>query len=367
MNVGAKAGLARLGRVFLVALWFLVLPILGLILIEGTSSLVLFALKLRSGPVRIYMEPDSLLGWVSQPNVNIPDLYGPGVYLRTNAQRFRSNHDIAPRVPSGRVRMICSGDSFTLGSGVDNDHTWCQRLAAQHAGIETVNMAQGGYGIDQAYLWYKRDGVVLEHQVHLFAFITNDFARMSGRTFNGYGKPMLAIRDGALTTENVPVPHSPFYARWLSSSAEAVGQLRASNLIRRVMGHYRPMRTPDETVADSVTWQVAARVFADLDSVNRSKQSQLVLVFLPTQEDRRNGSEEWRRRVREFSEREHLALVDLVGDFERLPADSTEQLFLREGEAAGHYTTTGNEWVARQLYQHLLTIPQVARRLSQVR
>jgi hypothetical protein len=367
MNLGAKTGLlGRLARVFLIALWFLVLPILALILIEGTSSLVLFVLKIRSEPVRVYMAPDSLLGWVSQPNVNIPDLYGPGVYLRTNAQRFRGNHAVAARVASGRVRMICSGDSFTLGSGVDNDHTWCERLTAQHRGIETVNMAQGGYGIDQAYLWYKRDGVTLEHQVHLFGFIANDFARMKGGTFNGYGKPVLAIRDGALTTENVPVPSSPFYARWLSRSAEAIAQLRASKLIRLVVGHYRPAQATDQTTADSLTWEVAAKVFADLDSVNRAKRSVLVLVFLPTQDDQDNGSREWRRRVHEFSEREHIALVDLVADFERLPADSTGRLFLREGDAAGHYTTAGNEWVANQLYQHLLTIPEVARRLSQL-
>jgi hypothetical protein len=350
----------------LIALWFLLLPILALIVIEGVSSLVLLVLRVRSAPVRVYMEPDSLLGWVSQPNVNLPDLYGPGVYLRTNAQRFRSNHPVASRVPSGRIRMICSGDSFTLGSGVDNDHTWCERLAAEHPGIETVNMAQGGYGIDQAYLWYKRDGVGLEHQVHLFAFIANDFARMQGGSFNGYGKPVLAIRDGALVTDNVPVPSSPSYARWLSRWADAISQLRSSRLIRIARGRYRPAQVVDRAAADSLTWEVAAKVFADLDSLNRARGSVLVLVFLPTQVDDKNGSAEWRRRVRGLAEREHIALVDLVADFERLPADSTEGMFLREGEAAGHYTTAGNAWVAGQVYRHLLAMPQVAGLLARV-
>jgi len=99
--------------------------------------------------------------------------------------------------------------------------------------------------------------------------------------------------------------------------------------------------------------------------VNRAKQSVLVLVFLPTQEDGKNGAAEWRRRVRELSERQHIALVDLVTDFERLPPDSTEGMFLQEGEAAGHYTTVGNEWVADQVYRHLLALPEVARSLAQ--
>ena len=28
-------------------------------------------------------------------------------------------------------------------------------------------MGQGGYGIDQAYLWYKRDGTKLDHDVQI--------------------------------------------------------------------------------------------------------------------------------------------------------------------------------------------------------
>ena len=40
--------------------------------------------------------------------------------------------------------------------------------------FESVNMRQGGYGLDQAYLWYQRDGTRLAHDVHIFAFIFDD-------------------------------------------------------------------------------------------------------------------------------------------------------------------------------------------------
>ena len=71
-------------------------------------------------------DPD--LGWVNGPNIHIPNMYGPGVYLKTNSQGFRNNYDFDTAVPNGKYRIICSGDSFTLGYGVDNDHTWCQLL-----------------------------------------------------------------------------------------------------------------------------------------------------------------------------------------------------------------------------------------------
>jgi hypothetical protein len=365
----SKSGpLARIGRVILVALWIVVLPVLAMALLEGASSLVLFIHRLRPPAERIHTEYDSLLGWVNKPNVHIPDLYGPGIYLRTNAQRFRNNHPVTSHVPSGRVRMICSGDSFTLGYGVDNDHTWCERLTAQNRGIETVNMGQGGYGIDQAYLWYKRDGATLEHDVHLFAFIAEDFSRMQGLTFTGYGKPVLAIRNEALTTENVPVPGRAFYAPWLTRSATALSELRASDLIRRIKKRFRPAHTTDQAAADSLTWEVAARVFADLDSVNRARNGVMVLVFLPTKADPRDASEKWRRRVRDLSEREHIPFADLIDDLKQVPADSVDRLFIPAGAiefvgAEGHYTALGNDWVANRLYQHLLTIPEIARRL----
>jgi hypothetical protein len=365
----SKSGpLARIGRVILLALWILLLPLLALVLLEGASSLVLFIHALRRPAEGMHSEYDSLLGWVNKPNVYLRDLYGPGTYLRTNAQRFRSNHPFAENVPSGRVRVICSGDSFTLGYGVDNDHTWCERLRAQDRRIETVNMGQGGYGIDQAYLWYKRDGVALDHNVHLFAFITDDFSRMKSPTFHGYGKPVLAIRNRVLTIENVPVPGRAFYAPWLTRSADAIAQLRTSDLIRRIAKRFRPANTTNLPASDSLTWQVAAKVFAQLDSINRAKNSVLVLVFLPTKNDLGEGSEAWRRRVHELSVREHIAVADLIGDFQQVPADSVDRLFIPAGTiefigAEGHYTAIGNAWVANRLYQHLLTVPEIASQL----
>ena len=41
--------------------------------------------------------------------------------------------------------------------GVGNDDVWCKLLESIDNRIETVNLGQGGYGVDQAYLWYKRN------------------------------------------------------------------------------------------------------------------------------------------------------------------------------------------------------------------
>ncbi len=77
--------------------------------------------------------------------------------------------------------------------GVSNNQTWCQLLTSINKQLQTINMDQGGAGIDQAYLWYKRDGVKFHHNLKIFAFITDDFVRMQRSKSSGYGKPLLYL------------------------------------------------------------------------------------------------------------------------------------------------------------------------------
>jgi hypothetical protein len=195
-------------------------------LLEGAASLLLTGVEIirtDAVPEHQHAEHDPLLGWVNLPNVHLPDIYGPGVAVRTNSQRFRSDRDFTTAVPAGRTRIICSGDSFTFGYGVDNADTWCERLVALDPRLETVNMGLGGYGVDQAYLWYMRDGTPLDHDLHLFVFLTDDFRRMRSDRFMGYGKPFLDVRDDSLVVANLPVPNTSWLARRRALHGETAG------------------------------------------------------------------------------------------------------------------------------------------------
>lgn len=179
-----------------------------------------------------YTEYDDLLGWISMPDMYIRDMYGPGIYLKTNEQRFRNNNNFSLNPPPNKIRVICSGDSFTFGFGVDNDHTWCQYLAFVNGKLETINMGQGGYGIDQAYLWYKRDGQKINPDILIFSFITSDFYRMKSDKFFGFDKPILKLENGVLITENVPVP-KPF-AVWLKHKRVRIANLNSIRILREL-------------------------------------------------------------------------------------------------------------------------------------
>lgn len=343
-----RAALAFLGRVLLV-----------FCVVEGIASLArvsaLFVARAeRPLAERLHTEYDPELGWVNRPKVSLPDLYGPGASLHTNAQRFRSKRDVTREAPPGRVRAICSGDSFALGYGVDDDATWCHQLEALEPRLETVNMGQGGYGIDQSYLWFLRDGSLLEHHVQLFTFIVEDFARTGATSFFGYGKPRLRLDGDTLTVDNVPVPRTAYWLPWLAQNARFVDELRSIQILRAIARRFGG-GAPDARANDTDVPRLAAAVFAELAKLQRDAGRRLVLVYLPMQEEHRDDSTAALRAfVAREAQRQGVPFLDGVTALRTVAPDDVPALFLAETatdfpSAAGHYTVRGNRWVAQWL------------------
>jgi hypothetical protein len=366
-----KRGIARL-----IAYNIAVLGLL-LVIVEGLASYALLArdiIKTQSVAEQRYTQYDADLGWVSKPNLHIPDMFGPGIYLRTNAQRFRSNHDTTNTVPGGKARIICSGDSYTLGYGVDNAHTWCELLSSLEPRVETVNMGQGGYGVDQAYLWYKRDAVKIEHQVQILAFITNDFDRMQSDSFGGYPKPVPEVENDTLVVKNVPVPKLAFYSLVAPRSRAVMRQLRTVDFMNRALEKLGVTTTDTEQLSkrgrNDNPQEVLHKILDDLRRLNEQRSSKLVLVYLPAPyELEGEGPEEWTP----FLEHESMVLgvpfFNLFSEFRSLPANERAKLF-SSGEhmpywgAGGHFNEAGNELAAKAIYSRLLKAPVIVDALS---
>ena len=361
-------------RIAAFALYNIAAVLALLLVLEGITSIYYaFREAFVSPPVAesLYTAYDRDLGWVNLPNVYLPNLYGPGKYLRTNSQRFRNNEDFTLQVPPGKTRIICSGDSFTLGFGVDNDDTWPQLLAARATNIETVNMGQGGYGADQAYLWYKRDGAPLDHKIQILALISPDFYRMQHSSFNGYGKPMLAVENDRLVTTNVPVPRSmEVWSPKLARAANALSNLNLTRLLRTVFKlDTAASMTESRKERNQQTSVVVSYMLDDLTAINRAKNSVLVLAYLPTQEEHVGDlATSWRKFLAEYARQRGILYFDLAEDFRHLSPRELDKLFIARGAldfpgAAGHYTEAGNAFIADLIYQRLLANPETAAKL----
>jgi hypothetical protein len=339
---------------------------LGRLLIAGFPGLAPQRQALREPPQREggHTRHDPELGWSSRPGLRLRDAYGPGVHIQINAQGFRSAREFSPEAPEGRLRAVCSGDSFTFGHGVGNGQTWCQQLEALEPRLQTVNMGQGAYGLDQAYLWYLRDGVKLQHGLHLYAFITDDIPRMQRAAFDGHGKPVLRVSGGRLQVGNVPVPEpsGPSLAR----SREALGRLASVRLLAALLSGVLPggSLAPDAPVLDAAqTRAVLSGMLEHLRELHRANGSVLVLVHLPVKREAAADGlwGEWKPFLAAEASRLGIPCFDLAEDFRALPPQALDALFLLPH--GGHYSVRGHRTVARVLRRKLGALPEVQSRL----
>lgn len=339
--------------------------IIILVVVEGLASWV-FAIRQLAGPGRVaerlHTVHDPEVGWLSEPNVRRPDMYGPGKALTTNSRGFRGTLEYTPNVPAGKIRVVCSGDSFTLGYGVADDQTWCHLLKRADPRLETVNLGQGGYGFDQAYLWYRREAPRLQHQLHVFAFITDDFRRMTSNSFMGYPKPLYAVRDGELVLTNVPVPEGRTPSHWFTINAKALQSLRIVNVGGSLVDRLRPARANAAARPGDAVFvrsrEVLPLLLGELQQFHRTHSSRLILVYLPTAYETEAATAKWRAFLEGEAARQGFVFVDLFEPFRKLSAEQQNSLFLSDKDvafagAAGHFSRAGNDTVAGWLYQRI--------------
>jgi hypothetical protein len=334
--------------------------------LEGFSSLFLFlsdtvdAAQVESSPLES-REHDSEIGWVAKRSFAAPDWYGPGIALHTDSRGFRGKLAVDDAIPPHKQRVVCSGDSFTIGQGVRDDETWCAFLGGD---LETVNMGQEAYGIDQAFLWYRREARLLQHNVHILAFITHDFARMRLTWFTGAWKPTLAVSGDSLLVTGVPVPRTT-PQRKMERMRLAVASLRSSELTARLRDNAPREAVGATRLSPSETRAVFARIVAELARANSAKHSTLILLYLPVLPDYVNeASLEWREHVRTIADSLGVHFIDLIPELRKLTEEDARALYLgqptlaeaealRLGGAARHMSVEGNRWVATHVRQDL--------------
>jgi len=349
----------------------LAVTVVLLLVLEGVASVRAAHERARRAPSgtpapvaeRLHTEYDPLLGWINRPDVYMTNFYGEGRNLSINAQRFRAHDDLDPLTTSEASRLIISGDSFTLGYGVDDQDSWVARLDQMDPGLEVVNMGQGGYGLDQAYLWYRRDGHQLPHQLHILAFITENYNRMGRDRFMGYGKPVVTARDGRLTVENVPPPraHSS-----LQAGRKWGALIQNLDLAQSLSAHARKRAESRRTERADRVQESARLIFEDVHRMNQEAGRLGALVHLPIQSDYRDkASDHWRKWLKEEAKRSGWIFLDLVADLRKLPADEIASLFIQSDDgrfrgARGHYSEKGNLFIAEALRRHLAEHPEWA-------
>ena len=294
-------------------------------------------------PDATYQKYHERFGWVGKKNIHFPDHFGPDKYIKINNQGFREDSDTDITPQANRTRVVCSGDSFTFGQGVANDQTWCSQLNNFIPNLDTINLGQSGYGVDQSFLWYRHNEPSLISKIHIFAFIGGDFDRMAVTSKWNTGKPILKLVNGQIDVQNTPVPN---FKHWLDRKLITM-DLSVIKLARKIMAKFQNSKKSSvESTAHEEAKNVARKIFAELVTASNNKKT--IFVYLPTRSDMVNESA-WRKWVTSLMSEANYDFIDLTPAIRKLPASEAHKIFIPYGKDDGHYTEFGNKWVAQLL------------------
>ena len=331
--------------------------ILGLVLLEGITTGVAIAYDLAGhwgNPQRVtelseekHAQYDEELGWVNIPGKRIEDHYGPGKTITINSQGLRG---LQENDADDVFRMICLGDSFTLGYGVDDRETFPYFLNEKlPESTEVVNMGQGGYSVGQSYLWLKRLSPELKPDLVVCVFITEDFRRLNTeRTANGFGTPQFEVRGNRIEVNNIPVPQKLAPGTTLPATQAFSRSLQTHSTLAKTLKSLIASETIDE---EEQALYLGAHVLLEIQKLCQKMDCGIVVALTPTLPEVFDMSaaikyQQYSSVLNEFLTQKGIPFRDLSPAFD---SSIARAYFL--DESFHHYSPQGNRVVAEALHE----------------
>jgi lysophospholipase L1-like esterase len=185
----------------------------GLALLVGilvTAGVVEVGVRLFADLLGVspYMQYDELLGWKALPNTtkrHKSASFGFDVEYHINPLGYRGS--AYPREKPGNVRRVAVlGDSNGFGWGIPEGQQFAALLGADLRDVQVFNLSLSGYGTDQEYLRFVREGMSLRPDVVVLQLTPNDFEEIQYPFFNQKPKPQFILStNDTVSLVNVPV------------------------------------------------------------------------------------------------------------------------------------------------------------------
>ncbi len=167
---------------------------------------------------------DRELGWTLRPGYNSAN-------IKINSQGVRSLHEYAipPQDPTKRV--LCMGDSFTLGVTVGDNESYPFYAEQKRPGTEWVNLGVSGTCLVQSYLRYRKEARAFGGKYVVIGFLIDDGRRTvnSFRPFlnpmNPLTKPYAKFVDGKFSIEPNPYQSQDNFRTLLANERQEIERL----------------------------------------------------------------------------------------------------------------------------------------------
>jgi hypothetical protein len=328
--------------------------------------------RIANGDVTLGFDHD--LGWIPTPDRVRRD---DDVVYRHNHEGLRADREYALDPPTGLQRIAAFGDSFTYCAEVSRDDCWVTRLERSWPQTEIMNFGVTGYGPDQAWLRYQRDGLPYRPCAVLIGYFSEDIDRVVNR-FRPFidpadsvllSKPRFLLQGDGLellpnpTTDPLQLrdPHDVEetlgdHDAWYYPDTFVDGPLDELQLVRvaRTAG-YRMSRAAIVRSDDGYpfydqqgeAYQITGRILIAFAEQVRANGAAPIVVVFPGLRDLRvveNGPPPYRALLA-WLERAGVPTVDLTGPL----ADAADQRGIARLFGDGHYSPAGNQIVSEYL------------------
>ncbi|HMA34042.1 MAG TPA: GDSL-type esterase/lipase family protein [Chloroflexia bacterium] len=344
-------------------------------LLEG--ALRLFAPQIAA-PITGLFVADPATAYRLQPGAQVVYRFAEGSpTFAVNAQGLREDHPIGPPA-TGTTRLLCLGDSFVFGMGVQADqalpHLLNGSTAADGSSVESLNAGVFGYGTDNEAAWLRTYGWPLQPKIVLVGFFVGNDVKdvmlgMGKTTVDAQGRLVAtSTSQQALNSPGDPgdpgtAPASGGLKGWLEQNSHAYIFLR--NLAYNILGRTTKVQKP--TIFDAASFFLKSpspaidagwdKTTGILDSMRADAQAhgaEFVVVVIPAREqvqdtywaemkqqfglrDDQLQRDLPQQRLAAWSARTGTPLIDLFPGFQA--AGKTQLLYFRTDRhwnAAGH-------------------------------
>jgi len=319
---------------------------------------------------------DAELGWCPRPGQEL----GPAVHDARGC-RVGARPQAFERV-DGVQRVAAFGCSFTYGAEVRGEETWLAVLDEALPAYEFANLGVPGFGADQAYLRYLRDGRALEADEVWFGLLPEAALRITTLYPPGYQhwspmvvfKPRFELRDGG-ELELIPAPtRSPEDIRALLGDQRAfVDALGAHDFwVRRTRAAFAPAgsspwhwsglarlvlswresgaRSPEPWLEDqeSEFYRLLRAIVVRMRRDVESDGARFRVLVLPSRPDlaslAERGQPYWRPLADDLAQ-SGIDVLDLTAAVQAENALSDDRCWMHDG----HYSAEVNRAVARAI------------------
>lgn len=280
---------------------------------------------------------DFQLGWVPKPNCRTK------IYS-TNSKGFRGTKEYS--LEKSKKRIITLGNSFTWGENVYNNETFPSFLEKFYNGsAEVINMGVHGYGPDQFYIYFARDGISYNPDIVVIGLFLPDIHRTIFKV-RDYFKPRFIIQDGELKID----PESseiPDIKSAMSKSAEVKKKPRLYSIsfLHGLYGKFIRRATSYE-YESALTLKIIEEMQKQLEDHN----IKLIVLLIPEQgmieKDNQNYFGALPKITAELKSK-GIEYIDLQPVFMRDMKLNNQNLY------NGHLNPEGNMVIARELYSYL--------------